>query len=182
MNLIEITTNEFDVTINLAYAKSSNFTGEKIYKNSRCYLHKDAINNLTNAINIAKGLGYKLKIYDAFRPSEAQEKLWNFNPDPQFISHPQKGSPHSRGVALDVTLLKNNKNLDMGTPFDSFSEKSFHGNNNIGAQAKKNRMILLAIMTLAGWDYYKNEWWHYQLFNSKNWPILSDKSERTNLI
>ena len=182
MNLIEITTNEFDVTINLAYAKSSNFTGKKIYKNSRCYLHKDAINNLTNAINIAKGLGYKLKIYDAFRPSEAQEKLWSFNPDPQFISNPQKGSPHSRGVALDVTLLKNNKNLDMGTPFDSFSEKSFHGNNNIGAQAKKNRMILLAIMTLAGWDYYKNEWWHYQLFNSKNWPILSDKSERTNLI
>ena len=45
MNLIEITTNEFDVTINLAYAKSSNFTGKKIYKNSRCYLHKDAINN-----------------------------------------------------------------------------------------------------------------------------------------
>ena len=70
----------------------------------------------------------------------------------------------------------------MGTPFDSFSEKSFHGNNNVRAQAKKNRMILLAIMTLAGWDYYKNEWWHYQLFNSKNWPILSDKSERTNLI
>ena len=70
----------------------------------------------------------------------------------------------------------------MGTPFDSFSEKSFHGNNNIGAQAKKNRMILLAIMTLAGWDYYKNEWWHYQLFNSKNWPILNDKAERTNLI
>ena len=43
-------------------------------------------------------------------------------------------------------------------------------------------MILLAIMTLAGWDYYKNEWWHYQLFNSKNWPILNDKAERTNLI
>ena len=66
------------------------------------------------------------KSFNNLQIGEAQEKLWNFNPDPQFISHPQKGSPHSRGVALDLTLLKNNKNLDMGTPFDSFSEKSFH--------------------------------------------------------
>ena len=72
--------------------------------------------------------------------------------------------------------------LDMGTDFDHFSEKSFHGNTEITMSAQKNRMLLLGIMTIAGWDFYKNEWWHYQLYNSKKWPVLSDKVEKTRIM
>ena len=64
----------------------------------------------------------------------------------------------------------------MGTRFDDFSKLSHHGNPNISKVAKKNRMLLLGIMTLAGWDFFKNEWWHYQLFNSKDYQLLSDKN------
>ena len=182
MKLIKITTNKFDVNIDLAYAKTSNFTGKKIYKNANCYIHKDAIGNLNKAIFIASKIGYKIKILDAFRPSEAQKALWKEYPNPNFITPPRKGSPHSRGIAIDLTLEHNNKILDMGTDFDHFSEESFHGNTEINISAQTNRMLLLGIMTTAGWDFYKNEWWHYQLYNSKKWPVLSDKVEKTRIM
>ena len=56
----------------------------------------------------------------------------------------------------------------MGTGFDEFSKLSYHGSLNISDVAYKNRVILLGIMTDSGWDFYRNEWWHYKLFNSKN--------------
>ena len=96
-------------------------------------------------------------------------------PDPNFIAPPDKGSPHSRGVAIDITLVNsNNIELDMGTGFDEFSRLSYHGCLDITQEAYKNRLMLLGIMTDAGWDFFRNEWWHYQLYNSKNFPIVND--------
>ena len=62
----------------------------------------------------------------------------------------------------------------MGTSFDSFSSKSFHGNIEISRDAQKNRFILLGIMLAAGWDFYKKEWWHYQLFNSEKYKLIKN--------
>jgi D-alanyl-D-alanine dipeptidase len=100
--------------------------------------------------------------------------LWETLPDPNFIAPPKKGSPHSRGVAIDLTLIKNGKQLDMGTEFDEFSKLSHHGNLDISKTAYQNRLILLGIMTDSGWDFYRNEWWHYQLFNSKDYQIVDN--------
>lgn len=176
MNLIEITEKKYNVYIDLAYAKRNNFTGQKIYLQKKCFLHKDALPKLLLAISIADSLGYKFKIYDAYRPSKAQEILWDFCPDKNFITPPNIGSPHSRGIAIDLTLVKNKNDLNMGTDFDYLYQESHHGNTDIPKIAQKNRLILLGIMTAAGWDYYQNEWWHYQLHNSKKWPLIS-KSE-----
>lgn len=182
MKLIEITEVEYEVNIELSYARNNNFTGKKIYKNHKCFIHKDALSKLKLAIRLAKSLGYKFKIYDAYRPKEAQEILWNYCPDKNFISPPEKGSPHSRGIAIDLTLMKNNKIIDMGTKFDHLYKESYHGNTEVSKNAQKNRLILLGIMTVAGWDFYKNEWWHYQLFNSKEWPLISDQEAQTNIM
>ena len=62
----------------------------------------------------------------------------------------------------------------MGTGFDNFTKKSFHNNKNISKNAQKNRLILLEIMLAAGWDFYKKEWWHYQLFNSKKYKLITN--------
>ena len=127
------------------------------------------------AVEIAKKIGLKLKIFDAYRPVYVQKKLWEGLPDPNFISPPDRGSPHSRGVAVDITLVNSdNIELDMGTGFDEFSRLSYHGCLDISKEAYKNRLILLGIMTDAGWDFFRNEWWHYQLYNSKNFPIVND--------
>ena len=175
MKLIEITEDKYNVTIELEYAKNTNFTGKKIYTKSICYIHEDALPKLLSAICLAKALGYKFKIYDAYRPLQAQKILWDFCPDKNFITPPNIGSPHSRGIAIDLTLMKNNKIIDMGTSFDYLYEKSYHGYTKLSVTAQKNRLLLLGIMTVSGWDFYKNEWWHYQLHNSKKWPLINNK-------
>ncbi|MDB9761683.1 D-alanyl-D-alanine dipeptidase [Alphaproteobacteria bacterium] len=182
MKLIEITEDRYDISIELAYAKKDNVTGKKIYKHNRCFIHQDAEKKLLSAIFLAKALGYKFKVFDAYRPSPAQEILWKFCPDKNFITPPNIGSPHSRGIAIDLTLMKNNKTIDMGTSFDYLYEESHHANIKISVTAQKNRLVLLGIMTASGWDFYKNEWWHYQLHHSKTWPLINNKAVDANIM
>jgi len=175
MMLKEINGSEFEVDIRLAYATHENFTGAPAYATPVCYLHTDAAEALARARDGAADIGLRLLIFDAFRPTEAQWTLWNHTPDPDFLAHPERGSPHSRGVAVDLTLLaEDGTPLDMGTGFDAFTPLSHHGARDVSAEARRNRFILLGIMTDAGWDFYRNEWWHYQLFDSRKYPLIGD--------
>ena len=181
--LIEIIPPIFDVEHDIAYATSNNFTDAPVYDRAACFLHPDAADCLQRAILYASELGYRIKIFDAFRPSEAQFKLWNHTPDPDFLADPNRGSPHSRGVAVDLTLIDAQGDaLEMGTAFDAFTPLSHHGAHDISAEAKRNRLILLGIMTSAGFDFYRNEWWHYQLFNSRDYALYSDAEAGTSMM
>lgn len=174
--LVEITEHEYGVELDLKYATSNNFTGKPIYSRAQCFLHEVAAHHLKIAKDLAAEQGWKLRIYDGFRPTEAQWILWNHTPDPEFLADPRRGSPHSRGVAVDVGLINaaNGAMLDMGTGFDAFTPKSYHGNGQISPAATKNRILLMGLMTTAGWDFYRNEWWHYQLFDAKQYPLFGD--------
>ena len=175
MTLIAITPDRFDVDLALAYATADNFTGAPVYGAAECYLHAEAAARLDRAIGLAATLGYRFRIFDAFRPAEAQWALWQHTPDPEFLADPRRGSPHSRGVAIDLTLLDTDgRALEMGTAFDAFTPLSHHGNGDVSPAAQRNRAILLGLMTAAGWDCYLKEWWHYQLFDSRRYPLLSD--------
>jgi zinc D-Ala-D-Ala dipeptidase len=177
MSLLPIVAADHGVDIELAYATANNFTGRPIYRQARCYLHADAAAALDRAVVLARAQGYRLRIFDAYRPTEAQWVMWNHTPDPEFLADPRRGSPHSRGVALDLTLLdRESRELDMGTGFDAFTPLSHHGSLEISQPAQANRSTLLGIMTAAGWDFYRNEWWHYQLFNSRRYPLYSDSA------
>jgi len=72
--------------------------------------------------------------------------------------------------------------LDMGTGFDDLRPQSHHGVTDIPAEAQRNRLILLGIMTAAGWDFYRNEWWHYQLFDSRRFASLTDVEAGTRMM
>lgn len=173
--LIAIAPPAFDAELSIAYATSDNFTGRPVYARAGSYLHPDAADALRRAIVFARALGLRLKIFDAFRPSEAQWALWTVRPDPEFLADPRRGSPHSRGVAVDLTLIgPDGRDLDMGTGFDAFTPLSHHGSLEVSPEAQRNRLLLLGLMTSAGFDFYRNEWWHYQLFDSRRYPLLSD--------
>src|ERR1700733_7672758 len=105
MNLVTVSPPEFDVDIDIRYATSDNFTGKPVYKNAHCLLHAEAAGAFQKAIALAKPLGLRFLVFDAFRPSEAQWKLWEHTPDPEFLADPAKGSPHSRGGGIDLTLI-----------------------------------------------------------------------------
>ena len=177
MTLVEIAPPAYAVALELAYATAGNFTGRPIYRRALCLLHRDAAEKLARAIEGAAALGLGLKIFDAFRPSEAQWLMWNHTPDPEFLADPRRGSPHSRGVAVDLTLVdREGRALEMGTPFDAFTARSHHGSLAIPPAAQRNRHLLLGLMSAAGWDFYGREWWHYQLFDARRYPLLSDSA------
>jgi len=174
--LIEIGSPSFDLDLDIVYATDRNFTGKPVYARPGCYLNNEAAALLDTAIVLAKAIDLRLKVFDAFRPSEAQWVLWDHTPDPDFLAHPSRGSPHSMGAAVDLTLVDlNGVELDMGTGFDDFSALAHHGTLEVSGAAQRNRAMLLGIMTSAGWDFFRNEWWHYQLFSARErYPVLSD--------
>lgn len=183
VGLVEIYKGDYGVSIDMKYATVDNFTGQPVYKRSACFLHPEAADKLKKAAAIAAAQGFNIRIFDAYRPTEVQQILWNHTPDPDFLAPPERGSAHSRGIAVDITLIDADGNdLDMGTAFDAFTPLSYHGDLTISAAAQRNRLLLLGIMTAAGWDCYLKEWWHYQLFNSRNYPLLSDVEAGTGLI
>ncbi|MDI9350191.1 MAG: D-alanyl-D-alanine dipeptidase [Candidatus Symbiobacter sp.] len=180
MSLMLIPDATRNIKIALAYATEHNFTGKVVYDGiaakPQAWLHENAKNALYRAADHAAVMGYGLLVYDAFRPTEAQWRLWHHTPDANFVADPRRGSPHSRGVAVDLTLVDGQGvPLDMGTPFDDFTPRSFHSDRTIAAAAQRNRCVLLGIMTAAGWDFFQNEWWHYQLFTARDYPLLSDR-------
>ena len=112
------------------------------------------LNIYAKLLKFQEKIGLKIKIFDAYRPVYVQKKLWEFLPNPEFIAPPDKGSPHSRGIAIDITLVDQEENeLEMGTGFDEFSKLSYHGNINISEKSYHNRLLLLGIMIDAGWDF-----------------------------
>ena len=177
--LTEISERAYDVEIDMRYATDRNFTGRPIYRRVGCYLHADTAALLARAAALARPLGLKLKILDAFRPAEAQWALWNHLPDADYIADPRRGSPHSMGAAVDLTLVEaaGGRELEMGTGFDDMRPLSWHGETGIPPESQRNRLLLLGIMTAAGFDFYRKEWWHYQLFEPRRrYPVLADSA------
>jgi zinc D-Ala-D-Ala dipeptidase len=174
-HLIEITERGHGVLLDILYATPRNISGRPVYSRPGCYLHPQAALRLEKAVALAGSLGFTLKIFDAFRPAEAQWRLWQARPDPDFLADPRRGSPHSRGAAVDLTLVgRDGMPLEMGTSFDDFTPLSHHASTLVSEAAQRNRLILLGLMTAAGWDFYRREWWHYQLFAAARYPLLSD--------
>lgn len=183
MPLVAITPPDFPVLIDLRYATPDNITGQPVYLRQAAFLNEEAAEKLARAIELAAALGYRCRIFDAFRPTEAQWALWHHTPDPNFLADPRRGSPHSRGAAVDLTLVDDTgRDLDMGTGFDAFTPLSHHGRLDVSPVAQRNRALLLGLMTAAGWDFYRNEWWHYQLFDPRRHPLLSDAEAGTGLM
>ena len=173
--LIHITEQTHDVVIALIYASENNFTGQVIYEQPLCFMHPQAEACLRQAIMGARALGLRLKIVDAFRPQAAQEALWAVAPNPDYIADPAVGSNHTRGVALDVTLIgADGVALDMGTPVDTMNAASHHFHELHAAPVQLNRMKLLTVMLEAGFVHHPREWWHYQLPDAGRFPLLGN--------
>ena len=176
-SLIPITPETHGVDIDLVYATSRNLTGKPIYQAAHCLLLAPAEAALKRAIGYARDAGFTLRIFDAYRPPQAQQVLWDFLPDPTYIADLSRGSNHSRGTALDLTLLDaNGDELDMGTGFDAMTVESAHFHPGLPEHVQRNRLMLLGVMHAAGFAHIKSEWWHYELPGSRALPLI-DNSE-----
>ncbi len=170
-NLVKIIQDEKILIDYVPYATNENFCHQQLYSHPFIYAHRDASENLQTASDLAHEKGFKLRIWDAYRPFEVQAFMADKFPghvDEGYVSHPSEGvATHVRGIAIDLTLVdKKGENLDMGTDFDAMLEESHHGSTALSEKnkiAEKNRQILADIMEKSGFEIYENEWWHYNL-------------------
>ncbi len=171
----------------IRYFSTYNFVGERIdgYEEPCAILTKEAARVLKTVSNELMVQGYRLKIFDAYRPASAVKHfvLWGIEDQdirmkPYFYPELEKQelfsrgyiakqSSHSRGSTVDLTLLdmKTGKEVDMGGPFDYFGELSHPDYKNISAEQYENRMILQQVMVRNGFEPFDCEWWHFTLKN-----------------
>ncbi|ETP70939.1 D-alanyl-D-alanine dipeptidase [Lachnospiraceae bacterium JC7] len=171
----------------IRYHSSYNFIGERIdgYEDPCALITKEAARALKSASAELIVQGYRLKVFDAYRPVCAVKQfvLWGIEDQdirmkPYFYPELEKqelfskgyiakNSSHSRGSAVDLTLvdMKTGKEVDMGSPFDLFSEASHPDYKGITEEQFENRMLLQRVMVRNGFDTLFCEWWHFCLHN-----------------
>ncbi len=172
--LIDIHQIDPSISLDVRYATEQNFTGKVLYKSSRVYLIKEVAEQLVKVNQYLKD-NYKLqiKIYDGYRPLSVQKKMWEIIPDERYVANPSKGSRHNRGCAVDLTLIDSTGNeLDMGTPYDDFTEKSHIDFKELPEHVLNNRKILREAMMKFGFIPLQTEWWHFDYKHWENYPVL----------
>ncbi len=153
-----------DIYVELMYATENNFTGVRIYDFTDAYLRYGTVKKLANVQKELKEQGYSLKIWDAYRPFEAQQKLWEVYPDPNYVANPANGmKKHNLGGTVDITMVAADGSvISMPTEFDDFSLKADRDYSDIeDEEAVKNVMILQNAMENNGFTGYQGEWWDY---------------------
>lgn len=153
-----------DIYVELMYATDNNFTGVRIYGFTDAYLRYGTVKKLANVQKELKEQGYSLKIWDAYRPFEAQQKLWEVYPDPNYVANPANGmKKHNLGGTVDITMVAADGTvISMPTEFDDFSLKADRDYSDIeDEEAVKNVMILQNAMENNGFTGYQGEWWDY---------------------
>jgi len=157
-----------DFVYDMKYATTDNFLKAKVYDCAECYLRFKTVKALVEANEKFMKKGYRIKLFDCYRPVDIQKKMWGIVSNPDYVADPKKGSIHNRGGAVDITLVDaNGKELDMGTTFDFFGVEAAHNYEKLPAEVLDNRKFLRRIMTRFGFRIFESEWWHYNLKNSK---------------
>ena len=174
-----------DAILEIRYYSTYNFVGERIdgYEAPVAILTRRAADSLLQASHDFKALGYRIKVFDAYRPQRAvnhfirwAEQLSDTLMKPYFYPQVDKSllfeqeyicarSGHSRGSTIDMTLLdmRTGKEVDMGGPFDFFGELSHPSYTAISQEQLANRMLLRQVMLKHGFKPFDTEWWHFTL-------------------
>lgn len=153
-----------NAVIDLKYSTTDNFTGTVIYQFKTAYLRYGTTLKLINVAKQLEQLGYRIKIWDAYRPFVAQIALWNAYPDGNYVANPAKGyTSHNLGNTVDISIVKlNGDEVNMPTGFDDFTAKSNRDYSDITLEQAQNSTLLESIMIQFGFKGYSNEWWHYE--------------------
>ena len=175
---VEVIRLDSTFVLDLRYATPNNFLNEKVYDCAKCLLRKEAALALVKANGLLKAKGYRIRLFDCYRPLDVQKKMWKIKPDDRFVGNPYgNGSMHNKGAAVDLSLTDSTgRELDMGTPFDFFGREAYHAYTNLPAAVLARRQLLRQTLLQAGFSPITSEWWHYS-YNRKSYGIANFKPE-----
>jgi D-alanyl-D-alanine dipeptidase len=165
-----------DFVYDMKYATVDNFLKAKVYDCAECFLRLKTVKALVKANKKFIRKGYRIQLFDCYRPLDIQKRMWQIVSNPEYVADPAKGSIHNRGGAVDITLVDSNGIvLDMGTPFDFFGPEAGHYFENLSDEVKQNRILLKRIMQKSGFVPFNSEWWHYNLNNASKDRLSNTK-------
>lgn len=159
----------------MRYSAGDNFTGAPLYETEACFVLRETADKLLAANEEFMDMGYRLKVFDAYRPWSVQVLLYNAV-DPalrMYIADPAGGSMHNRGAAVDVTLTDMEGNeLEMPTGFDFFGPEAHNDYAGGSELSRQNRKLLRDVMERHGLTNTRIEWWHFDDLAVRRAPIV----------
>ncbi|MFL6583761.1 MAG: M15 family metallopeptidase [Chthoniobacterales bacterium] len=177
-DLVNVKKIEPTIIVQLRYATENNLAHHAIYPaNMPALVRSSVAERLVFAQKFLRTQGFGLKIWDAYRPKSAQERLWEAAKNEAYLSDPNGsvGSMHTRGVAVDATLVDSwGRDVAMPTDFDSFTPAAmlfYQGNDRT---VRWNLTLLQRAMARAGFYGLRTEWWHFCAEDWKSYPPVTE--------
>ncbi len=168
--MVELTSLDKSIKLDIRYATTNNFTGKAVYPEARAFLQKPAAEAVVRVHKKLKEQGLGLVIYDGYRPWTITKLFWEVVTEDQrkFVADPAKGSKHNRGCAVDLGIydLETGEAIPMPSGFDEFTERASPDYNGGTAEETRNRELLRKLMEAEGFAVNPREWWH---FDYKTW-------------
>lgn len=169
-DLVELAKLDSTFVLDIRYATNNNFVGRPVYTEARAFLQRPAAEALVKVNKEFAELGYRLLIFDGYRPWSVTKTFWDITPeeDKKFVADPSKGSRHNRGCAIDLSLyeIATGRQVEMTGKYDEMSERSYPDYAGGTAEQRKMRDLLRSKMEANGFVVYEYEWWH---FDYKDW-------------
>jgi D-alanyl-D-alanine dipeptidase len=169
-DLVELTTLDHAIHLDIRYATSNDFLGTPVYTQARAFLQRPAAEALVRTLHRLRPYGYGLLIHDGYRPWYVTKIFWDAAPPEGkiFVADPAQGSRHNRGCAVDLTLydLRTDQPVEMTGLYDEMSPRSFANYPGGTTLQRWHRDLLRWAMESEGFAVYEDEWWH---FDYKDW-------------
>lgn len=181
-DLVELTTLDPAIHLDIRYASAKNFLSTPIYTQARAFMQRPAAEALVRALHKLQPLGYGLLVHDAYRPWYVTKIFWDATPPEGkiFVANPQEGSKHNRGCAVDLTLydLSSGQAIEMPGLYDEMSPRSFPNFPGGTSLQRWHRDLLRRAMESEGFTVYEEEWWHFDYKDWKQYGILNVPFEK----
>jgi D-alanyl-D-alanine dipeptidase len=177
VDLVELTTLDPTIRLDVRYATADNFLSTPVYEEARAFLQRPAAEAVLRAHRSLREKGYGLLVHDAYRPWWVTKVFWDATPADKraFVADPAKGSRHNRGSAVDLTLyrLADGRAVEMPSLYDEMSERSYPGYAGGTPEQRALRDLLRAAMENEGFCVFESEWWHFDHRDWREYPILN---------
>ncbi len=178
--LMEVTSEKVPgLVLEIRYATEQNITGKKIYADKRAWLREETIRKLAQVARELEEKGYRLVLWDGWRPASAQKALWAAKPDGRFLTPPNRISRHTRGTSVDVSLAdRNGKILEMPSDHDEFTDRADEDFSDVPKEVAQRARLLRKAMFRAGFSGVPDEWWHYDLRDWASYEPIEVRGSR----
>lgn len=175
MDLVELTTLDPTIKLEIRYATSNNLFGAPFYSQARAFLQRPAAEALVRVSAALRPRGYGLLVHDGYRPWSVTKMFWDASPEEKhiFVANPAQGSKHNRGAAVDLTLyeLATGAPVEMVSTYDETSSRAYPDYPGGTSRQRWHRALLRSAMEAERFAVYETEWWHFDFAEWRRYPI-----------